>query len=179
MRGVASGTLIFLVIGAIGILLLIVSLFGLEIFDIGSGEGSIPTEALAGFTGALGFGAAIANELIGGSSPVLVAAAAGIGLLAALPTAWFALRLGRAADRMPTDATVTRNDLVGALGVVVTPIPAEGYGEVRVRIGGQPVKLYAKADRAIPMGAAIFVVEAPSDTSVLVEQTPHLIEGSS
>ena len=149
----ASGTLVFLIIGGIGIALLIVSLFGLEFFEIGSGEGGISMEAVAGFAGALGFGAAIANELIGGSSPVLVAAAAGIGLLAAVPTAGFRApaRPGRGPD-MRTDATPTRNDLVGALGVVVTPIPADGYGEVRVRVGGQPVKLNAKADSPIPLG---------------------------
>ena len=72
---------------------------------------------------------------------------------------------------MRTDATPTRTDLVGRLGVVVTPIPAEGYGEVRITIGGQPVKLYAKADHPVPLGARVFVVEAPSDTSVVVEVT--------
>ena len=50
MPGVASGTLVFLIIGGIGIALLIVSLFGLEFFEIGSGEGGISTEALAGFS---------------------------------------------------------------------------------------------------------------------------------
>ena len=70
---------------------------------------------------------------------------------------------------MRTDATPTRDDLVGALGVVVTPIPASGYGEVRVRLGGQPVKLNARADQPVPLGAQVFVVEAPSDTSVIVE----------
>ena len=70
---------------------------------------------------------------------------------------------------MPTDPTPSRADLAGALGVVVTPIPAAGYGEVRVNLAGQPVKFNAKADRPIAAGAKIFVVEALSETSVLVE----------
>ena len=77
----------------------------------------------------------------------------------------------RAAGRMRTDATPTRSDLVGRLGVVVTTIPAEGYGEVRITIGGQPVKLNARSDKPVAMGARIFVVEAPTDTSVVVEET--------
>jgi hypothetical protein len=34
------------------------------------------------------------------------------------------------------------------------------------------VKLNARADRAIAAGARVFVVEAPSETSVVVEETP-------
>ncbi len=32
------------------------------------------------------------------------------------------------------------------------------------------MKLHARADTAIPLGTEIFVVEAPSDTSVVVEK---------
>ena len=79
--------------------------------------------------------------------------------------------LARAAGRMRTDATPTRSDLVGRLGVIVTPIPVQGYGEVRISIGGQPVKLNARADRPVALGAKVFVIEAPTDTSVVVEET--------
>jgi membrane-bound ClpP family serine protease len=72
---------------------------------------------------------------------------------------------------MRTDATPTRSDLVGRLGVVVTSIPAAGYGEVRITIGGQPVKLNARSDKPVAMGARVFVIEAPTDTSVVVEET--------
>jgi len=57
---------------------------------------------------------------------------------------------------------------------VVTPIPAQGYGEVRISLGGQPVKLNARAEEPIALGAKVFVIEAPSDTSVVVEQTPPI-----
>jgi membrane protein implicated in regulation of membrane protease activity len=103
----------------------------------------------------------------------LIAVAVAAGALAAVPAAWLAWRLSRAARNMRTDATPQRQHLVGSLGVVVTPVPAgAGYGEVRVRLGGQPVKLNARADRAIAAGARVFVVEAPSETSVVVEETP-------
>jgi hypothetical protein len=168
---VATGTWIFLLIGGAGVAVLALALLGTELAHFGNPdiEGPISLEAIAAFAGILGFGGAIANELLGGRTFGLVAAAGGLGALAAVPAGWLATRLSRAARNMRTDATPTRGDLVGSLGVVVTPIPGAGYGEVRVRIAGQPVKLNAKAERPIPTGAQIFVVEALSETSVLVE----------
>jgi membrane protein implicated in regulation of membrane protease activity len=166
-------TVTFLVIGAIGVVLLAASLFIGDLLHIGhpDADGPFSVPAIAAFVGAFGFGGAIAASLTGGSSgvAVLVAVLAGVGV--AIPTAWGTMLLARAAGRMRTDATPTRNDLVGRLGVVVTSIPAQGYGEVRITIGGQPVKLNARSDRPVAMGARVFVVEAPTDTSVVVEET--------
>ncbi|MGK5683451.1 hypothetical protein [Actinoplanes sp. URMC 104] len=164
----ATATVVFLVLGAAGVAVLALALLGGELLSVlHLGDGPVSLEVVAGFLGAFGFAGAIAMELLGAP-----AGAAGIGLVAAVPTAWLALRLSRAAHAMPTDATPRRDDLVGALGVVVTAVPAGGgYGEVRIELGGQPVKLYARADRAVPAGAQVFVIEAPSDTSVVVEET--------
>ncbi|MFD2766300.1 hypothetical protein [Micromonospora eburnea] len=171
MQVVATGTLIFLIIGGVGVGVLALALLGAEVFSFGHPDvdGPVSLEAAAGFAGAFGFGAAIVNELLGGGTPGMIAAAVAGGVLAAVPTAWLATRLGRAARNMRTDATPTRNHLVGAVGLVVTPVPADGYGEVRIRLAGQPVKLNARADNPIPVGAQIFVVEALSETSVHVE----------
>jgi membrane protein implicated in regulation of membrane protease activity len=172
---VDSATLVFLVIGGIGVLVLAVSLLGGEFLHFGHVDGGGPwsVEAISGFAGAFGFAGAIANELLGGVASA-AALAVTAGVVAAVPTAYLAMRLSRLARNMRTDATPTRADLVGTLGVVVTPIPAQGYGEVRVRLGGQPVKLNARADQPIPTGTEIFVVDAPSDTSVVVEETTRL-----
>ncbi|NJP30553.1 hypothetical protein [Micromonospora thermarum] len=171
VRDVATGTLIFLIVGAIGVAVLVLALLGGELLHFGQPDfdGPVSTETVAGFAGAFGFGGAIVNELLGARTPGMVALAVAGGVLAAVPTAWVASRLGRAARDMPTDPTPTRAHLVGALGLVVTPVPADGYGEVRVRVAGTPVKFNARADRPIPAGAQIFVVEALSDTSVHVE----------
>ncbi|MEU1687326.1 hypothetical protein [Micromonospora sp. NPDC005707] len=168
---VATGTLIFLIIGGVGVGVLTLALLGSGVLHLGHPDvdGPVSLEAVAGFTGAFGFGAAIVNELLGGRTPGMIAAAAAGGVLAAVPTAWLAARLSRAARNMRTDATPTRDDLAGAIGLVVTPVPANGYGEVRVRLAGQPVKLNARADGPIPVGARIFVAEALSETSVHVE----------
>ncbi|MFC4149264.1 hypothetical protein ACFO0M_23700 [Micromonospora mangrovi] len=171
MQVVATGTLVFLIIGGAGVGVLALALLGAGLLHIGHPDvdGPVSVEAVAGFVGAFGFGAAIVNELLGGRTPGMVAAAAAGGVLAAVPTAWLAIRLTRAARDMRTDPTPTRDDLVGAIGLVVTPVPAGGYGEVRVRVAGQPVKLNARADQPIPVGAQIFVVQALSETSVHVE----------
>lgn len=182
-----TGTLVFLIIGGLGVVVLAVGLLGGEFLHLGdvSADGPVSVEVVAGFAGAFGFAAAIANELLGagdagaggllgaGDAGLTVAAAA-IGVTAALPAGWLTMRLSRAARNMPTDGTPTRDHLVGTLGVVITPIHPGGYGEIRVRLGGQPVKLSARADLPIPLGAQVFVVEAVSDTSVVVEQTPTI-----
>jgi membrane protein implicated in regulation of membrane protease activity len=171
-----TATVVFLVIGGLGVLILGLGLLGAELLHFGHPDvdGPVSAEAVAGFAGAFGFVAAIVNELLGSGAPLAVLTAAGAGAAAAIPTALLAMRLARAARNMRTDPTPTRGDLVGCLGVVVTPIPAGGYGEVRVRVGGQPMKLNARAERPVPIGAQIFVVEAPSETSVVVEETPAI-----
>jgi membrane protein implicated in regulation of membrane protease activity len=171
-----SVTTAFLVIGGLGLVVLAVSLVVGDIAHFGhpDADGPFSLPAVAGFVGAFGFVGAIAGYLTTAGTPIRVAVAAGAGLLAAIPTAWLAIRLSRAAMNMRTDATPTQADLVGTLGVVVTPIPEQGYGEVRVMLAGAPVKVNAKADRPLPLGARVFVIEAPSSTSVFVEETPAI-----
>lgn len=165
-------TITFLFIGGIGVAVLALSLFVGDVLHIGHPEadGPFSVPSISAFVGAFGFGGAIAAALTGGG-PLAVVAGLVAGLVLAVPAAWATMLLARAADRMRTDATPTRADLIGRLGVIVTPIPAQGYGEVRITIGGQPVKLNAKSDQPVALGARVFVIEAPSDTSVIVEET--------
>lgn len=163
-------TITFLVIGGIGIVLLAVSLLLGDVLGSDGVDGPLSLPSMAGFVGAFGFGAAAASALTGtGTLAVFVGLVAGLAI--AVPAALGTMALSRFAARMRTDATPTRADLVGRLGVVVTPIATNGYGEVRVSLGGQPVKLNARADRPIALGARVFVVEATSETSVVVEET--------
>lgn len=133
------------------------------------GDGPFSLPAIAAFIGGFGFFGAITHYLVGsghGASALVITAVGGI--TGAQLTATFAIRLSRALARMPTDATLTADDLLAASGVVVTPIGAGTFGEVRVTVGGQPLKLYAKSDRALPLGTNVFVVEALSESSVVV-----------
>jgi hypothetical protein len=131
---------------------------------------SLPS--IAGFIGAFGFGGAIAAQLLPGHSAL---GASLVGLAAAVPMAWGAARLTRAAMDMRTDAPPTQLDVVGSLGVVIREIPPDGYGEVRVSFAGQLMKFHARATAPLPVGAQILVVDAPSTTSVVVESTDSLL----
>jgi membrane protein implicated in regulation of membrane protease activity len=181
--GLASGmdpvAVAFLMIGAVAVAVLAISLLLSDVFSIGHADydGPFSVPAVAAFVGAFGFAGAIAAYLVPGPIALRTSAGVAVGLAAALPAAWLAMRLVGAAMAMSTDPTPTRADLVGTLGVVVTPINSGGYGEVRVILAGQPVKLNAKSDHPVALGATVFVVEAPSSTSVLVEETLPLEEG--
>lgn len=164
-----TATVLFLIIGGVGIMLLTLGLLGVEMFDI---DGFVPMEVVAAMLGGFGFAAAIASSLMGADTGGALVGSMAIGAGISVPAGWLTTRLVRATRRMQTDATPTRDDLLGTMGVVVTPVPAQGYGEVRVTLGGQPVKLNASADRALPLGTEIFVVSTNSETSVVVEQLP-------
>jgi hypothetical protein len=169
-------TIGLLALGGVGILLLVISLLVGDIADLGGADASdlISLPAAATFVGAFGFAGALGSAFAGGSGTAAALAGGIAGIGGALPASWFAVRLTRALAGMHTDGTVTAAALVGVSGVVVTRIPAAGYGEVRVMIGGQPLKLNAKADTPLAAGAAVFVVEAPTESSVVVVETASL-----
>jgi membrane protein implicated in regulation of membrane protease activity len=178
----------FLLVGGFALLLLVLSLFGghmhvghVHLGHLHAGHGvpgspdggtAITLPAIAGFLGTFGFGGAFVVTVSGASGRTAALLAATVGLCLGVPAAWLANRLMAAAVHMPTDATLTSADLVGALGVVITPVPAGGLGEVRLAVAGQQMKFHARADRPLARGTAVFVVEVPSPTSVLVEPTP-------
>jgi membrane protein implicated in regulation of membrane protease activity len=180
-------TVSFLAIGGFAVLLMVISLIGGTEFGhahighldlhvghahVDGGGFQVTLPSIAGFVGALGFGGAIVAALLpfGGTAAVLLALLGGV--LLAVPAAWLAGRLMAAAMDMPTDATPTSSDLLGALGTVVTDIPADGLGEVRLTSAGAQVKVYARATSPVPLGTQVFVIEVPTPTSVLVEPLP-------
>ncbi len=170
-------TVIFLIVGAFGVVVLAGSLLFGELLNFGhaDADGPFSVPAMAGFIGALGFVGAIAAAVVPGGPTVEALAGAGAGLVAAVPTGLLAVRLTRAMMRMPTDATLTSRDLLGTTGVVTTPIRAGGYGEVSVSVAGQRIKYNARADRPLAIGTPVLVVDTPSSTSVVVEETAALL----
>jgi len=197
-----TAVVVFLIIGGFALLLLLLSLVGgghlhLGHFHVGhlhlghlhlghfhlghahvgqagggNGGAELSLPVIAGFLGAFGFGGAIVESLLPnrGGTGLLVAVV--VGLLAAVPTGWLAGRLVNAAMNMSTDATLTSNDLLGTVGVVITPVPVGGYGEVRLAVAGQQIKFNARSDQPLALGTRVFVIEVPTPTSVLVEPTP-------
>jgi membrane protein implicated in regulation of membrane protease activity len=184
-------TTTFLIVGGFGLLMLAGSVFHGGHLHFGhvhfhlpsrlhighsthpSTEAALSLPSVAGFIGAFGFGGAIAAQLLDSRSAVVPSL---IGVLAAIPTAWLAARLTRAAMEMHTDATPTRLDVIGSLGVVIRAIPEQGFGEVRVAFAGQLMKYHARAAESLPAGTRILVIDAPSSTSVVVESATHLLD---
>lgn len=163
----------FVVVGALGLLIVLAALLLGDVLDgvfdavnLDTGGGLLSSEVIGSFLAAFGFGAAL---LMWGLS--LPPAAAGLGGLAAgTLVGALAFALARSVMHMPTDRTMRSADLVGALGVVVTRIPGNGYGEVAVNYLGQRHKLNARAESPLAKGTAVVVVSVSSPTSVVVAE---------
>jgi membrane protein implicated in regulation of membrane protease activity len=164
---------VFLVVGALGLGVLLLSLVVGEVGDLGDADGPFSVPAVAALLGGVGFGGAAAATLLPESLPdagrALLALVA--GLLLAVPLAWAAVRLSRGLRDMPTAETLTRHHLAGTQGVVVSAIPSPGYGEVRLTVAGQSLKFAARSDTPLRAGTPVYVVEALSETAVHVVST--------
>lgn len=156
----------FLVIGVLGLLLLGISLVLGDlldgVFDALTGD-IFSSAVIGGFISAFGFGAA-AVQGAGGPSLLGILVGLGAGGLAA----WFTVWLTRLVKDGGSDATLTPDDALGRSGRVIGAIPAEGFGSVRVIIGGHTVQLNARSHEPIAPGTEIHVTEVLSPTAVQV-----------
>ena len=163
---------VFLVVGIVGTAIIVLSLvFGdllegvFDSIDVDAGGGAFSAPVVGSFLAAAGFGGALL--MAGTSSGVLIGALGGgaVGFV----MAGLALLLTRSLMRMRTDAPVRLDDLVARPAKVVTRIPDGGLGEVSLVHLGQPMKLNARAEGAVPAGTEVVVIEVTSSSSVLVE----------
>ncbi|WSA75369.1 hypothetical protein OG930_07010 [Streptomyces sp. NBC_01799] len=156
----------FLGLGIAGVLLLVLSLVFdgvLEgVFDGLDGFLSLPV--IAGFVSMLGFAGAITLGTTGLGAGV----ATGVGAVAGVGTGWLTWKLSRALMRDGASDTPRGEDLVGSSGSVVTAVPVDGYGEVLLYLGGQPLKVAAKSSTPIARGTEIWVESVLTATSVVV-----------
>ena len=155
-----------LVVGVVGLLVLLVSLVLGDLLDgaldVLAGD-AFSTAALGGFVAALGFGGALA-ESEGAPLPVSLL----VGAVAGVAVAWIATWLTRLVRDGGSDATLESDDLLGREGQVVSAVPIDGYGSVRVLVGGHVVRLNARADEALETGTAVHVTSVLSPTAVTV-----------
>ena len=157
---------IFLILGIAGLALLAVSLLLGDVFDgmLDALAGDIFSSAvIGGFLAAFGFGAALVQGL-DGPLPLTL----GVGAVAGLAAAWFASWLTRLIRGGGSDAAVSTADTLGREAQVVTGIPEQGYGVVRVRVGGHALQLNARAEQPIEPGAEVYVTGVLSPTAVAV-----------
>ncbi|MFI5671210.1 TOBE domain-containing protein [Streptomyces sp. NPDC051704] len=167
---------LFLGLGIGGIVLLAVSLvfdgFVEGAFDgvlDGLFDGWLSLPVVSGFVSMLGFTGAI----VLGSTGLGPGGAAAVGVVAGSGAGWLAWRLSRALLGDRSAVAPHQDDLLGSTGTVVTAIPVGGYGEVLLRLAGQPAKFAAQADTPLTRGTEVWVTAAPSSTSVTVRAVEH------
>jgi hypothetical protein len=173
-----SAVTAFIVIGGVGLAIVLLTLIVGEIFeglfgalDVDAGGGVFSAPVIGSFLAAFGFGAALIMFATGASA---TAGALG-GLASGAVVGGFALLLMRNLMHMPTDETVTTRGLEGSRATVITPIPADGYGEVTIRHHGEQRKYNARASRAMKVGTQATVTAVLSASAVVVE--PVRVEG--
>ena len=161
----------FVALGIVGLLIVIASLIlgefldGLfEAIDLDTGSGLFSAPVIGSFLGAFGFGGALIMYS--------TSAGAGVGALGGLGSGILvggaALGITRFLIDMPTDESMRTIDLVGQRATVITPIPADGMGEVTLVFRGQMLKLGARADEPVPSGRSVVVTAVMSPSAVLV-----------
>jgi membrane protein implicated in regulation of membrane protease activity len=169
---------VFLGIGAIGFLILIISLFFGEIFehldfggldhDLGhGGPGFFSTRVMSVFVTAFGGFGAIATHYDFTPLPASGIAFVG-GVVLATPIFYFARFLyGQQAT-----SEVRSQDLVGQIGRVIVAIPAGGVGQVRFRLGEELVDKVARGRGSQPFAenTSVVVEEVVGETIVVKER---------
>jgi membrane-bound ClpP family serine protease len=156
----------FLVIGIVGLVLVGVSLVLGDIFDgvLDALAGDVFSSAvIGGFVSAFGFGAAVMQGI---GTPGVVSVP--VGVAAGVVVGWLAWWLTKLVKDGSSDGTLTPEDALGRSGRVVTGIPADGFGTIRLMIGGHSVQLNAKAEAPIDQGTEVHVTRILSPTAVLV-----------
>jgi membrane protein implicated in regulation of membrane protease activity len=167
---------LFLAVGALGMLLLFLTVVADGVFDaFDLGDGLLSGPAIAAFLTSFGFGGGLALYL-GTNPPVAVAAGLGSGAAVGAVVSYAA----RSLMDMPTDATPSSGDLPGKRATVVSDISGGGLGEVSLNLAGQPVKLSARSSSGedLPAGTAVVVTAALSPTAVSVERALKTQEGT-
>lgn len=156
----------FLVLGVVGLLVLLVSLVVGDLVDgvlDGIAGDWFSTEVVGSFVAALGFGGAIGLQA-GLPTPIAVVVGLGAGVGFGSLGAW----LTRLVRGGATDDTPTVDDTVGREGVVVSAIPGEGLGAVRIYLGGHTLTFNARAELELEAGTRVHVTGTLSPTAVSV-----------
>jgi hypothetical protein len=170
-----SAYTVFLGIAGIGFIFLIVSMIFGEIFDFfdhdidfdHGGPGILSSRVLAVFVTAFGaFGAIAMNN---GMSP---GPASGVGAASGVVFGGVIYMFLRFLYGQQASSDVLSSDLVGQTGRVIIGIPANGVGQVRVRIGEELVDKIAQArdGLAIAEHAAVKIEEVLGETVIVRKQ---------
>ena len=165
---------VFFVIGGVGIVLLLLALLVGDVLEGALGFDGIDslnaldsdvfsTAGIAGLLGGFGFGGALGLAL---TDTVWVAIL--VGLVVGTLLGWMAGKLTGLLRRQGSGAAPRTNSLIGVEALVITAIPDDGYGQVRLRQDGHTHTLNAKAPVALDAGTRVWISGVLSATSVEV-----------
>ena len=158
--------MMFVVIGIVGALLLVSSLLFDDVIDgLAPDLDFISGPVIGAFLAAFGLFGWFADSGIDVPRLLAIGAAAVGGAVFGA----FTFKLTEALINQPTDATPTTESLVGQTGRVVTPVRADGIGEVLVALGGASTKYTATADADLATGSPVVVIAVESPTKVRVQ----------
>lgn len=156
----------YLVLGVVGLVVIAVSLVAGDLLD-GVADGLagdwFSTEVVGSFVSALGFGGAIAVS-VGAPGWLALGVGLGAGVVFGALGAW----LTRLVRGGATDHTPAADDVVGHEGVVVSGVPADGFGAVRIHLGGHTLRFNARAELELDAGTRVHVTGVLSPTAVSV-----------
>ena len=159
----------FLTIGAIGVALVLVTLVVGDLLDgvlhldaLDSDLFSI--SSLSAFIGAFGFGGALGLALLHNYVVAVI-----VGAIFGAAAAWGAVWMTR---KLKSDEVSFKSDtMIGHSGRVITAIPAGGFGEIRLNVGGHVRKYSARSELPVPAGTEVWVSAIVSPTAVEVQPT--------
>lgn len=160
---------VYLVLGLVGLVVIAASLVLGDLLEgvlDGLGGDWFSTEVVGAFVSALGFGGAAA---LGLGAPDLVALP--VGLAAGVGFGFLGASLTRLVRDGGTDATPGADDVLGRDAVVVSDIPADGFGTVRLHLGGHTLRFNARAELPLETGTEVHVTGVVSPTAVTVSPT--------
>ena len=74
--------------------------------------------------------------------------------------------------KLKSDEVSFKSDtMIGHSGRVITAIPAGGFGEIRLNVGGHVRKYSARSELPVPAGTEVWVSAIVSPTAVEVQPT--------
>src|SRR5688500_5647147 len=166
---------VFLAICASGFLFLMVALIFGGLFDFfeadhdfdAGGPGFFSTRVMAVFVTTFGGAGAVATYY--GLSPM---PASLVGFATGLVFGGAIYALARVLYQQQASTEVRSGDLVGAVGRVVIAIPPGGVGQIRVRLGEEPMDKIARTrdGAAIAENTAVKVDEVLGETVIVTQQ---------
>lgn len=164
-------TLVFLALALVGLLFLVLSMFGGHDVDHGADAGGPGLLSLRGFAVFLttfgAVGAVVSLSLPARSGRTLIASV--LGVASGIAMGGIYLLAMRLVHSQQASSLVEDRELLGAEAHVTVTIPDNGLGEVSCRIAGQTVRRMARAQgrASIPEGTKVRITDVYGDTVVV------------